>query len=301
MNGVERRCPVCGRRDAAVPYADANLDESRFNETSFASRKRPEYMHHRLERCARCALLFANPVPDYGVTIEEYERAGYDSGEEARYAARTYARLLREVVPAPTGGGALVDIGAGDGAFLTEALRAGYSTVVGFEPSKAPVNAAAPDIRPYLLCEPFREGALEAESFDVVTCFMTIEHVHQPLELCREARRLLRPGGSLLIVCHDWQAPLNRAMGRSSPIFDIEHFQLFSRAAARRLLENAGFVDTAARRFTNHYPLSYWMRLAPVPERAKDAALGALSATGAARVGLPMRVGNLLAHGRHVS
>ncbi len=37
-----------------------------------------------------------------------------------------------------------LDIGTGDGAFLAELLRAGYTDVIGIEPSSAPIEAAAP-------------------------------------------------------------------------------------------------------------------------------------------------------------
>ena len=70
---------------------------------------------------------------------------------------------------------------------------------------------------------------------------MTIEHVPDPAQLCRDALDLLAPGGALMLVCHDRRAPLNRALGTRSPIMDIEHLQLFSQASARALLERTGF------------------------------------------------------------
>ena len=77
--------------------------------------------------------------------------------------------------------------------------------------------------------------------YDLITCCMTIEHVPDPAQLCRDAHELLAPGGALMLVCHDRRAPLNRALGMRSPIIDIEHLQLFSRASARALLERTGY------------------------------------------------------------
>ncbi len=124
-----------------------------------------------------------------------------------------------------------------------------------------------------------------------MTCLQTIEHVPDPAALCRDALALLQPGGALMLVCHDRRAPLNRALGRLSPIMDIEHLQLFSQASVRALLERTGFAGVEVRRITNRYPLHYWLKLAPLPRRAKGAVVAG------ARRG-PLRSLSLVAAGR---
>ncbi len=102
---------------------------------SFSSRKTPEGMHHRLLECTRCDLLYASPVPTFDSIVDAYRDAGYSSGEEARYAAATYATLVERIeTELPDLRGA-VDIGAGDGAFLQRLQAAGFDRTVGFEPS----------------------------------------------------------------------------------------------------------------------------------------------------------------------
>ena len=86
-----------------------------------------------------------------------------------------------------------------------------------------------------------------------------------PLALCRDAARLLVPGGALVLVGHDRRAPVNRVMGKRSPVFDIEHLQLFSQPSMRRLLAEAGLEGVGGRHIVNRYPVRYWMRLAPLP------------------------------------
>ena len=101
-----------------------------------------------------------------------------------------------------------------------------------------------------------------------------------------------------MIVCHDRRAPLNRALGERSPIMDIEHLQLFSQASVRALLERTGFGDIGVRRFTNRYPLHYWLKLAPVPEpREAGARRRRASRPAALRLAVPLPVGNLVATG----
>jgi len=251
---VARACPVCGATES-TPFAPANLDAESLGAFAFASRKLPEYMHFALVTCPTCDLLYANPGPAPGVLEQLYREAAFDAGEESGLAAVTYARQLAKLA-LPDKRGAL-DIGTGDGAFLAELLARGFTEVAGVEPSAAPVAQARPEVRPLIRHALFRAADFTPASFNLVTCFQTIEHVPDPLGLCRDARALLRPGGALYLVCHNRRALLARALGMKSPIFDVEHLQLFSPASVRALLERAGFSRVETRPLVNRYPLSY--------------------------------------------
>jgi SAM-dependent methyltransferase len=175
-------------------------------------------------------------------------------------------------------------------------LAHGFRDVVGVEPSSAPVAAARADVRPLIRHAPFRAADFAPQSLRLVTCFQTIEHVYDPLQLCREAHALLRPdGGAFFVVCHNRRALSARALGLKSPIFDIEHLQLFSPKSIRAALERAGFARVEVRVLVNRYPLNYWARLFPLPAAVKPRALAALRATGLGRLPLAAPVGNLAA------
>jgi SAM-dependent methyltransferase len=273
--------------------AESNVDPNRIAALSFASRKPPELMHHRLVQCSTCDVLYASPAPDTAALTREYEQAAFDSAEESRYAAATYTGVVRRLLPElPPVGGAL-DIGTGDGAFLGELLELGFDDVVGVEPSAAPVAAAPADVRERIRRGAFRASNFEKGRFGLVTAFQTLEHVPDPLELCRDAGKLLTPGGALLVVCHDRRSVVNRLMGLRSPIHDIQHLQLFSRRSLRELLERAGLGPVELSTVTNRYPLRYWLRLAPLPGRARAIDLADRMRLGPLPVSLP--VGNLAA------
>lgn len=275
--------------------ADSNVDPDRVGALSFASRKPPELMHHRLVHCTVCDVLYASPAPDASALARGYEHAAFDSAEESRHAAATYAALIKRLLPRlPETGGAL-DIGTGDGAFLGELLDLGFDDVVGVEPSSAPVAAAAPEVRDLIRRGAFRGSDFERERFRLVTAFQTLEHVPDPLGLCRAARGLLTPGGALLVVCHDRTSLVNRLMGRRSPIRDIQHLQLFSRRSLGELLDRSGLGPAELSRVTNRYPLRYWLRLAPLPARARVIDLADGLHLG--RVPVSLRVGNVTALG----
>lgn len=291
-----RQCPICGPAGDARLFLTADVNVGGLNQYGFASRKAPEYMHWQLRECRNCDVLYADPAPDPDALLDAYRTAAFDSGREARYASRTYARLLHCVLARlPDRTGAL-DVGAGDGAFLEELLTLGFTGVAGIEPSEAPVEVAKPVVRPLIRLQGFRAGLFEAEQFRMVTCFQTIEHASDPLELCREAVRILKPGGALVLVAHNRRSLSARIMGRKSPIFDIEHLQLFSRPSLKRLLAAAGLCDVSVGMIVNRYPLSYWMRLFPLPI-LKRSAQWFLNRSRLGLIPLPLPAGNLMAFG----
>lgn len=291
-----RPCPVCLTGGHTEPVVESTVDPERLTDLAFASRKPPELMHHRMVRCRRCDTLYADPAPAAEDLAAAYADAAYDTGEESRYAAETYAQVVRTLMPRlPARGGAL-DIGAGDGAFMAELLRLGFEDVVGVEPSSAPIATAPPELRPQIVHGVFRRGDFEAGRFRLITVMQTIEHVPDPLAVCTEAAELLMPGGMLLIVCHDRRALVNRLLGRRSPINDLQHLQLFSPRSIEALLEAGGLRPLGLTRLVNRYPLDYWVRLSPIPARDRVVALLDRLGVGGKPVGL--RVGNLAAVGQ---
>jgi SAM-dependent methyltransferase len=295
MKLVARPCPVCGSSDDRRVVAEAHVDASRLDRFAFASRKLPEYMHHRLVLCPVCQLLYASPVPTLEALASAYQAADFGSATEAGYAARTYGRLLRPALGRlPDRQGAL-DIGTGDGAFLKELLAAGFSGVLGVEPSEAPIAAADPTVRPLIRQGLFHREDFPERSFRLVTCFQTIEHVYEPMAMCRDVAALLKDGGLAFFVFHNRQSLSARLLGRHSPIFDIEHLQLFSRTSAEYMLLAAGFQDIRLQMVMNRYPLAYWLSLLPLPRKIKNALLATLQATRLGRLPLRLPAGNLAA------
>lgn len=297
-----RDCPVC-RADAGtgVPFFERRIDDARLNEYSFASRKTPEYMCYRLVRCPTCDVVYACEAPSGSDIGQAYHLAAYDSKHEAEDAARTYERTLLPSFASMTDRRGALEIGTGTGVFLQRLRAQGFTEVVGVEPSRAAVEAADVEIKPCIREGLFHQRDFARESMSLVACFMTLEHVDDPAEVVSGAFELLRPGGLVACVVHDWRAWNNRILGRRSPIIDIEHLQLFSKASVTALLTRAGFVDVECRSFRNRYRLEYWNRLLPLPSFMKRASEAALRGTGIGRLRIGLDVGNLMVVARKPS
>jgi SAM-dependent methyltransferase len=294
---VSRACPVCGSDSQYRVFEEAAFDASRWDQFAFSSRKTPEYMHYRLLECSRCDLLYANPLPTREALEAAYREAAFDSSEEARYASNSYAEFLPGILSKLSRRAAALDIGTGDGAFLEHLLGSGFERVVGVEPSRAPVEAARPAVRGLIRQSPFRPSDFEPASFSLITCFQTLEHVYEPLALCRSAFELLHPGGALFLVCHDRRALSARLLGTRSPIFDIEHLQLFSRESLSHALRATGYADIGTHTVVNRYPVAYWTKLLPLPARAKAVALAGLKRSGLGQIPVRLSAGNFAAIG----
>jgi SAM-dependent methyltransferase len=301
---VARACPVCGNTDDSRERYPERIDTGRLGPMSYSSRKDPEYMSLRMVVCPACELLYAPRIPHREYLDRAYCASDYDGAEEARFAAVSYAGAIRRRLfdlPQPR---SALEIGAGSGALLVHLRDLGFSELVGIEPSTAAACAAEPEIRPLIRLESFTPASLPRASFSLVIANQTLEHVTDPLALLGAARALLRPHGALMIVSHDYRHCLMRLLGARSPIIDIEHLQLFSRASLRVALERAGFGAFKIEAFANRYPLHYWIRLAPLPRGLKRALYRRLRGqdegwcTWIGRLMLRASVGNMMAWAR---
>lgn len=293
MELIPRACPICGSTDESSVFAAADFDFARLDTFAFASRKLPEYMHYRLLSCPTCDLLYASPVPRAEDLAGSYSDADFDSAVEARYAAMTYGSYLPEIKRRLPDLQGTLDIGTGDGAFLEQLLDQGFTGVAGIEPSKAPIAAASSKVKHLIREEIFQGDNFPAESMSLINCFQTLEHLPDPLAMGKSAYAMLKKGGAVFFVCHNRRAASARILGLKSPIFDIEHLQLFSPKSARSLLERCGFTDIAVHPIINRYPLHYWLKLFPLPNQVKTYLLALLQNYPLGRLPIPFPVGNL--------
>jgi SAM-dependent methyltransferase len=262
---LEAKCPACSS-NGKLKFKE-KIEDKLFNELTFASRKRPELMHYDLFECQNCYSLFTKRDVDLSSLLKNYEIAEYDSNIEAKFAARTYVTTLRKALP-PLFKGSVLDIGAGDGAFLREAKGVFATSNLGIEPSIRAIEKS--DDLEVNLVNIAIENFKSKDKFDLVTCFQTIEHLNNPRNFVETIKKFIKPGGYLAISCHNRLSTVNKILGEKSPIFDVEHLQVFTDSGIELFLKSLGFEIIYSKKYKNTYPLSYWLKIAPLGEKVKD-------------------------------
>jgi SAM-dependent methyltransferase len=290
---TKRNCPACDS-DAVHKILQEKIDQSLLTEYSYASRKPPELMHLELWTCGICETLYCPRPVSQEKLVDEYESAAYDSSEEAFDAATAYADNIEKVLSLNDRD--ILDIGAGDGAFLSVCRDRGALKVWGIEPSGAAINSATPDMQRFLELATLASTIKKSEKFDLVTLFMTIEHVTDPNIVFDLLKNRLNTNGRIAIVCHDRHSLVNRILRTKSPIFDIEHQQIFTKMGILMLFERMDMEVEYCHSFKNSYSLKYWIRLIPIPKTARS--LLNHIPTGILKRKLSLNVGNILIIGR---
>ena len=291
---ITRTCPVCSIQDC-VPFASEKIDLDRLNGSTYSSRKEPEFMRLRLVRCRNCDLVYAPSPPTSQFLSTAYSEADYDSLLEASDAAKTYSQILAHHIKSVPHRFAAIDVGAGSGPLLPWLQQQSFSPVLGIEPSKSAIAAAPLTIQPLLTRGVFSPNLVRHYKISLVCSFMTLEHILNPFDFAQSVYQMLQPGGALALVVHDRSFWLNRMLGKLSPIFDIEHVQLFNRSSLKALLRRSGYEEIRIVRLRNSYPLRYWLRLMPLPHHLKRAILQILVLLRIDGKPCSLDVGNLFA------
>lgn len=152
-----------------------------------------------------------------------------------------------------------LDFGCGRGGMLDE-MASEAASATGLEPNAE--RAALVMAKGHTVVR--RMEDLPAHSFDVVTLFHVLEHLPDPVETLSQVRRLLKPGGRLLVeVPHARDALFTLYESEAFRRFTFwsEHLVLHTRLSLRALLERAGFPVTEVTGY-QRYPLAnhlHWL------------------------------------------
>ncbi len=200
--------------------------------------------------CGSCTLRFTQDVPGAGSIGPYYKSEDYIShSNTSRGLVNKLYQLVRrrtmlqkkKLVQKATGlsHGTLLDMGCGVGTFLHTMKEGGWQ-VTGLEPDadarKAGETLYGLSILPADVFE-----RLPAESFDAITLWHVLEHVHDLQGYIRKLNSLLKPGGKLFIAVPNYTSKDAQAYGEYWAAYDVpRHLYHFSPLSLDTLMKRNG-------------------------------------------------------------
>ncbi len=227
-----------------------------------------------LLRCTACGQLVSQiSEGEYQRSMQAFDSAAFnlpgarESQRRFKYARRrlTLARRLLGVSAAPP---KLLDVGCSRGDFVAAATQLGFAAE-GVEPAPHIAEAARTAGR-HVHTGLLDEQKFPDASFDVVSLFEVIEHLRAPLPLLAECRRILRPGGIVIISTGNTASWTARVMQSRWDYFQIAkdagHISFFNPRSMTLAAARAGFevahLSTGRVRFTEKGAVPAWVHAA---------------------------------------
>lgn len=132
--------------------------------------------------------------------------------------------------------GKLLDIGAGTGFFSGNMLQAGWE-VTALEPDPM-ARQTAFELFGLSAETPDKLFSLPDGSYDVITMWHVLEHVHRLHEYLEKCRKLLKPGGYLVIAVPNYTSSDANRYQQYWAAFDVpRHLYHFSPVSMKKLVE----------------------------------------------------------------
>jgi len=287
---IEIKCLLCGSNDNTQVKYEQNFNLEDLNSKIFSARRTTEHYHYRILECRACGMVFSSPILPFEIISKLYIDSKQNYDNETSYISESYIRYVKENNLLFNEKNAALEIGCGNGFFLSELKKFGYKKVYGVEPSREAVSKSG-DMKQNIFNGFFENTIYEENSFDLITCFQTLDHFMNPLDTLERIFRLLKKGGIVYFIVHDEKGVQAKLFGEKSPIYDVEHIYLFNKETLETLVKKAGFNVLRVFDVKNTYPLSYWTRMTPLPFKKQLSAF--LNLIGLSKKEVSIYAGNI--------
>lgn len=197
--------------------------------------------------CDDCGFVFLSPRPDPKKGQDYFNKAYaghkdfndheyYRDHDKKLFQSRLKIEAIEKLKPT---GKKLLDVGAGQGHFMKEAIERSWD-VTGTELS-VEARESARKLFNITLSESF--GECEKESFDVITLWDVLEHVADAKEILDEVSKLLKPNGILIIETVNIDSVDFLVQNEKWHLWHVDHNYYFSMKSLKRYLEQFNYRD----------------------------------------------------------
>jgi len=237
---VHSNCPVC--KSTALKPLTSSKDYTVSGEIFF------------IEVCQNCQTAFTQNMPDGKEIIRYYQSENYISHSNTRkgiintiyHYVREYMlgkkQQLVNAISNKTTGTAL-DIGCGTGYFLHTLQQAGWQ-VQGIEADEKARQFATTQFK-LQVSSPEKLQTLASKSFDVITLWHVLEHIHDLETYMTEITRVLKTDGVLVIAVPNYQSADAKYYKEMWAAWDVpRHLWHFSQKSIQTLADRFGFAVT---------------------------------------------------------
>lgn len=216
-------------------------------------------------RCDGCAAGFMVGEPAVDYTSEDYRIVVDGTASVEGGFKRHDFDQTEKIAVLGTGdlrGLTIADVGSGVGSFL-DLVKGMAARTIAVEPAEHFHEALRE--RGHEVYSNIRDAAADLSGgVDLVVCFSVIEHLETPKEEIEGMRRLLKPGGRLLLSTPNLNDWLLEAGGEAyaSFFYRVVHRWYFDGDSVRNLLRASGFARTSIQ-YVHRFDLSnalMWMR-----------------------------------------
>lgn len=200
--------------------------------------------------CNTCRARFTQAVPDKNEITKYYRSEDYISHSDTKkgfinslyhYVRKQTLKSKRKLIEKYTkiSAGRILDIGAGTGAFLDAMQQSGWDAT-GLEPDDA-ARQNAKNLYGLHLQLPQQLFHLTPQSFDAITMWHVLEHVHELHEYIDQLKKLLKPAGILFIAVPNYTSYDASEYKEFWAAYDVpRHLYHFSPASITQLLLKHG-------------------------------------------------------------
>ncbi len=286
-------CAICGNNKNTKLLYKENYDFSKLNKKTFSARRMPDGTHYRFVKCYVCGLIFSDPIIDAFKIKKFYEDSDFNYQTESEYLRKVYLKYFKKFINPKSKKINILEIGCANGFFLDELRKNGFKNVYGVEPGGNSVKRANKYLRNRIKIDLFKKEQFNGNSFDLILCFHTLDHVVDPNQFLKDVNYVLKENGKIFFVVHNTKGFSARLFGEKSPIFDIEHIFLFNKENLKKIFKKNNFDKTFSFNIINEYHLSYWAKLFPMPIFIKKPLLRLLNFSRVGYIPLSLPAGNI--------